>query len=159
MNLKKYGLMSLACGIFGTMLLVGGNGCTIPDIDFPPTPTTTTTTTTTSTTTTTTSTTTTTIPDNNGNVPPFTSQTDMGPYMGLPRNFDGRLCAKNEFHGTVKCSNAEAATNWRYGFRGYMEHKIAPNGVQTGYATPDNPRHGVLSIQVDGASVNWWVID
>ena len=101
-------------------------------------------------------TTTTTTVNSNGNVPPFTKDTDVSQYVTLPRNYNGRLCKPNEFHGTVTgFSDSTEATNWRYGFRGYMEWYADGSyghGVATGYSV-----QGELNIFVDGTKVSWWV--
>jgi hypothetical protein len=100
----------------------------------------------------------------NANKPPFTIKSDLGTYIGYPRIYDGRMAKPGEFRGRVSgfpidagstSGYSTAAANFRFGLRGYLEHDLH---VQTGYATPDNPRTGCVAIQADGGVVSWAVI-
>lgn len=110
-------------------------------------------------------------PPETGNVPNFNINTDWSKYPVTGRNYNGRLCKPNEFHGTItgfpmdkgRTDYSTAATNYRYGMRGYFEWYADGKygkGVQTGYSTSDNPKTGCVDITISNgktATISWSV--
>jgi hypothetical protein len=139
-DMKDYDLIAAPMGCLIVVLtftaLMISDGCKTPAPGPTPTPSTTTTTIPPVTPTTTSTTTTTTQPPvvTNGNVPDFT-YARIVQYYNLGRNYDGRMCTPNEFHGLVwgnddgTLLNREQATNYRYCLRGYFEHDFVHGGT------------------------------
>ena len=91
-------------------------------------------------------------PTASGNVPDIGIKKALAGF-GTPsgRNYNGRLCNPNEFHGKLIFANGKDATQARYNLMAYFEHT---EKVQVGYKNK-----GQLALAVQDKELKWSVVE